>query len=594
MYTDLKNVSILIAQLKKHNISRIVISAGTRHIPFVFSVEKDKFFTTYSIVDERSASFFALGLIEKLHEPVAIVCTSGTAACNYVSAVNEAYYQKLPLVVLTADRNNYYTNQQEEQMVMQPGLYGKAVLKSVTLPIVRDEKDEWYCGRLVNEALLELNHRNPGPVHINFQVEDNYPLQGGILSFSSSSYVETKKITRLSLASRMSEWENKVKELLGKRVLIIYGQHFPATEEELEQINRFSHLFNCVFSVDLLSNLVCDKSLFTYNITPLLSNDELKKILPDIVITMNGHTVSTLKARLKEFSKHFEHWNVSLDGEISDPFKVQSDIIECNNLMFFKKFSDYAEKINLSKNMDEYYQCWQEVVTANMETTDAYSCKLEFSEPYVIQKLMSKIPQGSNLHLANSNTVRIANSFRVHSSIEVSCNRGTHGIDGSMSAFIGQSTVCEGKSFLIIGDLSFFYDMNAFWNRYVSNNVRILVCNNSGGGIFHSGYYKKGPEFNNIDEHIAAGHSMQVKHWAEANNFIYFAARNENEYQKALACMMEESTRPVLVEAFTNMDKDIEAMNSIMYQMRIQTQRNKIAAKIPEPAKKTIKKLLGK
>ena len=156
MYSSLGNVQVIVSLLKKYDISNIVISAGTRPTPLVHSVENDIFFNCYSIVDERSASFFALGLIQQIQKPVAICCTSGTAACNYVSAAHEAFYQQLPLLILTADRNPYYLNQQEEQMVPQQNLFRDVCKKTVTLPIVRDDKDFWYCARLVNEALLEL------------------------------------------------------------------------------------------------------------------------------------------------------------------------------------------------------------------------------------------------------------------------------------------------------------------------------------------------------------------------------------------------------------------------------------------------------
>src|SRR5690554_3871005 len=185
MYSSLKNVQIIISLLKQYNINHIVISAGTRHTPLVHSVENDSFFKCYSIVDERSASFFALGLIEELQKPVAICCTSGSAVANYVSAANEAFYQQLPLLILTADRNPYYLFQQEEQMIPQINLFKDICKKTVTLPIVRDDKDFWYCSRLVNEALLELEHKEKGPVHINFPVENDYPVYQGIVKFEA-------------------------------------------------------------------------------------------------------------------------------------------------------------------------------------------------------------------------------------------------------------------------------------------------------------------------------------------------------------------------------------------------------------------------
>lgn len=593
MYTDLKSVQILISLLKQYEIEHIVISAGTRHIPFVFSVEQDNYFTTYSVVDERSASFFALGLIEKIQKPVAIVCTSGTAACNYVSAINEAFYQKLPLVVLTADRNQYYLNQQEEQMVMQDGLYGKAVKKTVTLPIVRDEKDVWYCSRLVNEALLEINRGEIGPVHINFPVEDNYPTSNVIFSFNTKEIAEANRISRLDVEDDALVWKKKVEQLRKAKVMIIYGQHGKVNDEEQKAINRFCKVFNCVFSVDLLSNMLCDKSIFTFSSVNTISPEKFETILPDIVITMNGHTVSAIKAKLNGYSKRFKHWHVSKEGTISDPFKVQTDIIACTNTTFFNRFSEIAEQLPAG-NMDMYYKEWKDAIKTSGNGMSPNDCNFEFSSVYAIQQLMNQIPKGSLLHLANSNSVRIANNFSLKKEIEVYANRGTHGIDGSMSAFIGQACVSSELCYLIIGDLSFFYDMNALWNRYVGKNVRILVNNNSGGGIFHAPYYQQGNEFKRIDQHIAAAHHTSVKAWAEAVGFKYFGVSDKEQMQKALKEFNCTSDRPMIIETFTDKDVDIEQMAQVTRQIKSYTQMGKLASGIPEPAKKVLKKILRK
>ena len=223
MYTCLKNVQILISLLKQYGIRHIVISAGTRHTPLVHSVEQDPFFKTYSVVDERSASFFAIGMIEYLHEPVAVCCTSGSAAANYVSAANEAFYQELPLLLLTADRNHYYQFQQEEQMIPQEGLYAAVCKKVVTLNHVRDEKDAWYCARLCNEALMELFDGKRGPVHIGFVVENDYPVRQGIVRFNTETLPAVRKTERLTLESSPEEWKRWAERLRRSKVLIIYG-----------------------------------------------------------------------------------------------------------------------------------------------------------------------------------------------------------------------------------------------------------------------------------------------------------------------------------------------------------------------------------
>lgn len=592
MYSVHQNVQILIALLKKYGIHDLVISAGTRHIPLIFSVEEDKFFNCYSIVDERSAGFFALGLIEKLKHPVAIVCTSGTAAANYVSAVNEAFYQHLPLVVLTSDRHPYYLNQQENQMIPQLELYKDVCKKVVSIPIVRDSKDFWYCSRLVNEALLELNHREAGPVHINFPIDDNYPVEQGSFKFEITELPDVVKIDRLMFEDSIVRWKRKSDELKRSKILIIYGQHGKLSSDIKAVFDSFCEKYNCVVSVDHLSNLNGKYCLDTYVLGSLLSRDELKSICPDIVITMNGNSITPLKAKLLGISGSFKHWHVSKEGAVSDVFRCQTDIIECNPSTFFAKFSGLEN----STSSHSYFNKWKSLQNLKMNLSDQ-PCRIKYSSVYSVQQMLANIPKGSLLHISNSNNVRIASYFPIDESVEVFCNRGTCGIDGSMSSFIGQASLNEGLAFLLIGDLSFFYDMNALWNRYVSKKVRILVNNNSGGALFHSSYYKQVKTFPNIDRHIAAAHETSVRGWAESRGFKYFAASSKDKFDIAMKEFVKtDSKQPIIIETFTDKEIDTRQMNVVLNSFRTATEKNltAVASKLPEPMKRQIKKILGK
>lgn len=592
MYSVHQNVQILIALLKKYEIRDLVISAGTRHIPLIFSVEEDKFFNCYSIVDERSASFFALGLIEKLKRPVAIICTSGTSTANYVSAVNEAFYQHLPLVVLTSDRHPYYLNQQENQMIPQVGLYKDVCKKAVNLPIVRDSKDFWYCSKLVNEALLELNHRQAGPVHINFPIDDNYPVEQGTFKFEISELPDVVKIDRLMLEDSVAKWKQKSEELKQAKILIIYGQHGKLSPDIKAAFDSFCEKYNCMVSVDHLSNLKGKYCLDTYVLGSLLSSNELKNICPDIVITMNGNSITPLKAKLLGISGAFKHWHVSKEGFVSDVFRCQTDIIECKPSTFFSKFSCLAN----STSSHSYFQKWTSLQNLKIDLSNQ-PCKIEYSSVYSVQQMLANIPKDSLLHISNSNNIRIASYFSIDESIEVFCNRGTCGIDGSMSSFIGQASLNEGLAFLMIGDLSFFYDMNALWNGYISKNVRILVNNNSGGALFHSSYYKQVKTFPNIDRHIAAAHKTSVRGWAESRGFRYFAASSKEAFDIAMKEFIKtDSMQPIIIEAFTDKEVDTKQMNVVLNSFRPATEKNltAVASKLPQPMKRQIKKILGR
>ncbi|MCC8016924.1 MAG: 2-succinyl-5-enolpyruvyl-6-hydroxy-3-cyclohexene-1-carboxylic-acid synthase [Clostridiales bacterium] len=589
MYSSLKNIQILVALLKKYEVRHIVISAGTRHTPLVYSLEHDNFFNTYSVVDERSASFFAIGLIEKLKEPVAVCCTSGTAAANYVSAANEAFYQQLPLLLLTADRNHYYMFQQEEQMIPQENLYRDVCKRVVTLPHVRDDKDFWYCSRICNEALMELRHGEAGPVHINFIVENDYPIPGGIVKFDAQVLPDVRKTDRLSLEDSKEKWFEKADMLSDSKILIIYGQHQPIGKSEKESIEKFVKAYNCVVSVDLLSNLHCSYSVPTFTLCRFLNNQDMESLCPDVVITMNGNSISEIKQRIMPFKDRFLHIHVSAKGEISDPFKCLPDVIECSPNTFFEKFASLSNR----EAEHSYFEKWNNhyiQIGKNGNMNDDY---IDYSSIYAVQQCLKNIPQGSLLHIANSNSIRIANYFNVNNDVEVYANRGSNGIDGSMSAFIGQSYISKVPSFLVIGDLSFFYDMNALWNGYVGGNVRILLCNNSGGAIFHAF-----PGLNNVptlDEHIAAQHSANAEKWVISRGFKYLSAKNKAEFDNAMNVFTDMSVnQPVLLEVFTDKETDKNCIYNVLnpYHKGAKALRHKIADVLPPGVKQTIKNIL--
>lgn len=589
MYSNLGNVRILIALLKENGIRRVVISAGTRHTPLVGSIEQDPFFETFSVVDERGASFFAIGLIELYQEPVAVACTSGTAAANYVSAASEAYYQHLPLVLLTADRNPNYLFQQEEQMIPQRHLFSDVIRRSVTLPHVRDEKDAWYCARVCNEALLELHHREPGPVHINFIVENDYPVRQGIVRFEEGTLPDVRRIRRLTHESPEDEWAERADRLASSRVLVIYGQRGRLDDDASGAFERFCARCDCAVSIDLLSNLHGEATVNTFVLARAMGKEALESLLPDVVITMNANSVTEIKGMLAPYAGSFEHWHVSPDGEVSDPFKCLPDIIESTSTGFFARMASLMP----SRSAHPYRNAWKEAAARIGARGSLMGETLGWSAVRATQLFMRRVPKGAVLHLANSNTVRIANFFEVDSSVDVFCNRGTNGIDGSMSAYLAQSYASGRASYLVIGDLSFFYDMNSLWTSYVGPRTRILVINNGGGAIFHS--YPNKTNLPTLDNHIAAAHSASIRGWCEDRGFEYWAVRSDEELEVALEALFGDGGKPVAVEAFTDKEGDADAIAEISRRYRFgdSTLIKSAAVKfLPRDVKNRIKKAI--
>ena len=584
MYSFHKNVTIILSLFKKFGIRNIVASAGTRNIPLVFSALRDDYFNCYSIVDERSASFFALGIIQTTQKPAAIVCTSGTAACNYLSAVNEAFYQHLPLVVLTSDRNHYYLNQQEDQCIPQLSLYQNVLKKMVDLPIVRDELDEWYCGRLVNEALLELDHREKGPVQINFQVDADYPKKGGDFILDQPNLPKVKKIDRLMAEDSDEKWESLAKYISGKKLLILYGQNMPVSKEETNEINNFCDKYDVVIISEHLANRHVKNQVQP---TLILKMVDKKEFCPDIVITMGGHRIIEPKAKFRAIKDQIEHWHVSPDGNVSDPFHCQTMIIECRQKYFFGRLASLGKK-----STHPYLDKWRAMEALQIKR-EPKSADFEFSGVYAIKSLFENIPADSLIHVSNSNSIRLATYFNLPETINFYCNRGTCGIDGSMSTYVAQSYLSKNLSFLIIGDLSFFYDLNALWNHYVNGQTRILLINNCGGAILNFGSYKTV----NVPDclvNTAAAHETSAKGWVESQGFKYLCANNQEEFDRAIdEFVVTNSKQPILFEVFTDIDKDNEQRNLIteFYRTSDAVRINKIKKAVPEPLKKIIKSL---
>lgn len=554
MYSDNKAVQIIISLLKEYGVVHAVLSAGTRNVPVVHSLEQDPFFRCYSVVDERSAAYFALGLALETGRPILMSCTSGTASVNYASAMWEASRQRLPLIALTSDRNQYYLNQMEDQMIAQAGLYGSACKKSVTLPIVENDKDAWYCRRLVNEALLELRHRGGGPVHINL------PTEWGLFStnFNTLELPNCSPIRRYTLKELQAGVRSAIDTLMRKRrVLVIYGQNQPSSRDVHISIEGFVSKVNCAIAVETISNLCCAGVIETSLICRAMTKGMFAEYAPDLVISVNGDYVSTLKGLLKGCDIDFEHWVVNEEGLIVDQFKKLTSVFECSAEDFFTSFNS---QLTAPLPQHDYLEFWLSRINRLPRPTFPYS------SPYVMQEFMKQIPPNSLLHYGNGVAVHMGQYFPIDSSIITYCHSGTTTIDGSLSTFIGQAALSSKLCFAFIGDLSFFYDMNALWNRYVGKNVRILLYNNEGGQTFH---WNAAREIKTLPLHTSAEHFTSAQGWVESLGIRYLAARNKEEFDGLLPQFVSaESDGPILFEVFTKKDSDGEVLHAYYDQCR--------------------------
>jgi len=547
MYSDNKIIQILIALLKEFGVRHGVLSPGTRNVPLVHSLEKDSYFKCYSIVDERSAGYFAIGLALETKEPVLISCTSATAATNYSSAVCEAYEQKIPLVILTSDRNPYYLNQLEDQTVPQTELYPGRTKKQVTLPIIKDDLDYWYCRRIVNEALLEMNHKGGGPIHINI------PTEWGLFAqnFNVKELPFINPIKRVTIRDMFAGKISEVNELkLKKRILIIYGQNRSVSQEALNSIESFISKYSCVIAVETISNIQCKASINTNLITRALTKDIFAtKFSPELVISVNGNYVSKIKELLKSCPTEFEHWTVNEEGAVVDQFKKLTRVFECSTEEFFKYFDTYGGEF-IEGN--DYLEFWQKQILSLRKPEFSYSSN------YAMQEFLKYVPRNSLIHYGNGVAVHIGQYFPIDDSLEHYCHTGTTTIDGSLSSFIGQAAVNSKLSFMFIGDLSFFYDMNAIWNRYIGKNIRILLYNNEGGETFH---WNAAKDIDTLTLHTSAEHFSNAKGWVESRGFKYLTAQNKEEFDTLLPeFVTADSEMPIVFEVFSKKESDAKEL----------------------------------
>ena len=568
MFSTKKNVLQLLSLLKAHRIKRFVVSPGSRHIPIVLSMESDPFFELYSVVDERSASFFALGLIQRFEEPVGVICTSGTASANYCSAISEAYYQELPLLVLTADRLPCLLDQHEDQMIHQSTMYVNVTKYVANLPVVNTLQDEWYNNRLINEALLELNHHGTGPVQINIPVADHMD------DFTVTELPWQRKINRYDLSVPEEFWKKIANRLSDKKIIIVCGEGNPLKEVELKALDSFRQKFDCIILSDKISN--CHHRYAVENTFPTLqamSHGDVEETIPDVIISIRSNY--SFNPEFKSFVKRcastkIENWYVSASGKIIDPFQCLTDVFEMNEFIFFSKISQAKEDILINH---QYAELWT-IISSSIEEPI-----VPYGHIYTIGKFLNNIPDNCILHLSNSNSVRIAQLYSISPSIEVHCNRGTDGIDGCMSTMVGYASGTDKPVFLMIGDLTFFYDMNALWNRQLGKNVRIILSNNDGGAIMHM---PKRPELATslLPNYISAQHHTSAKAWVEDRGFTYLSAHNEKEVEEGVRKLTDLSVEgPVILEVFTDMLEDTKIFKGYYATIRRSTLEDKLKHK---------------
>lgn len=572
-YTTEKNVQILLALLKDNNIKYVVASPGTTNIAFVGSVQNDPFFIVYSAPDERSAAYIACGIATEKGETVVLSCTGATASRNYMSGLTEAFYRKLPIIAVTSTMNICRSGHLFAQFVDRTQQPKDVIRYSAQIPSITKEEDSWECCVKINNAILETKRGGGGPVHLNIAISSE------INDFSIKELPQVRKINRISL-------EDKFPLLPSGKIAIFIGSHKMFSDFESEVIDAFCSRCNAVVFCDHTSGYY-GKFAVHYALAavqPVLDDN----LAPDLLIHLGEtsgdyYTMPRLKASTVV-------WRVSEDGEIRDYFKKLVSVFEMSPCAFF---SHYNANIELEEFRDEYLK---KCNSRLLKLRDSIP-ELPFSNIWMAKTLSSKLPEGSTIHFGILNSLRSWNYFEIPEGVVSCCNVGGFGIDGNISTLVGASFTNKDKLyFAVVGDLSFFYDMNVLGNRHVGKNLRILLVNNGKGVEFRNYSHPAAKLGDRADEYIAAGghygnkSKQLVKHYAEDLGFEYYAASTKEEFKSVFDKLLIpiDHNKSIILEVFTKSEDESAALK-IMNELEVEK-----SAILKGKIKDGIKTIIGK
>ena len=585
-YSSERNVQILIAVLKANHISKVIVSPGATNISFVASIQNDPAFTLYSAVDERGAAYIACGLAAESGEPVVITCTGATASRNYLPGLTEAYHKKLPVLAVTASQDFANCGHLSPQYIDRTEHPADAVKLSVQIPIINSASEEWDCEIKINKAVLELFRNGGGPVHIN-------------LASSYSNDFRVSEPKKVRTIRRFFTGDALPELACYSRIGISVGAHKQWSPELTETVDAFCEQYGAVVFVDHSSGY-----WGKYRVLPTVLTAQIQHktdlFAADLLIHIgeehgNYYNMGALTA-CKEV------WRVSPDGELRDTYKKLSSVFQMEEIDFFRSYASDGGK---PKHTNNYYQ------TLTREITETYALlpELPFSNIWVARQVTSMFPQNASIHLGVSNTMRSWTFFDFPKDTYTLANTGCRGIDGAIATTIGMALAAPEKiHFAVMGDLTFFYGLNALGNRHLGKNVRIVLINNGCGSEFnlyqHRAYQIFEGDKDEINRYVAAGGHFSskspdlVKHFAEDLGFAYYRATDKKSFfENADALLSPEiGDKPILFEVVTSTDQENAALKAIR-SLRVDTSsaiKQRVAGLIGPKMVSTINNVLNR
>ena len=535
MYPKKELAQLVISACTQFHIDTVVISPGSRNAPLTIGFSNHPEIETLSVVDERSAAFFALGIAQQTQKPVAVLCSSGSALLNYYPAIAEAFYSNVPLVVISADRPKHLIDIGDGQTIRQENVFENHILFSANL--IENEKYKARNSQLIGEA-LQTSVSQKGPVHINVPFDE--PLYKTVEKLQDFHFPH---ISMSSLDNSHINYDNlaKIWNTSSKKMILV-GVNYP--NNKLHQLmDVYADDNSVLILTETTSNLHHEKAIDSIDqLIFSLDDNQFKDLKPDVLITFGGMIISK---KIKQFLRKYQpkhHWNIDAE-KATNTFFCLSEFIQTAPLDFFLNFNASVEIIE-----SDYQQKWLQIRNKKRLKHAEYLLMAKHSDFKVFEQVLDSIPKKSQLQISNSSIIRYAQLFSIDATNTVFCNRGTSGIDGSTSTAIGAAFANKNQTTFITGDISFFYDSNGLWNSNIPNNFRIILINNSGGGIFK---IIPGPKSTNAIKYFETPHSLTAEHLCKMYGFQYLKADSKVTVKEQLVGFYKTSEKPKILEIFT-------------------------------------------
>ena len=556
MYSNKENVNILTSLLLEYGVSDAVVCPGSRNAPIVHNLSVCEAIRCRPVTDERSAAFYALGLAIATRRPTVVCVTSGSALLNVMPAVAEAAYQHVPLVVISADRPQQWIDQLDGQTIPQSDALGRFVRKAVQLPEPHNDEERWLCRRLVNEAMHLATCRQGAPVHINV------PISEPLFEFDTEQLPQLSRfnnIKRAVIKDASMDMPDAFHD--ATRPMIVIGQlaHGTISHETIRSLSEKYVVMSEPLSNPSYMTIHFDEAIrYIVSDNSSINDDEDDKTAyyPDYVIYVGDTLVSKPARRFLRNAKAPSCLITPDAADIHDPLMTLTDIVECDTDSINALLASLCDAPDNDERC-RFHDRWQSFLDAYAAHADAYAP--EYSQMATVkyfEEQLADLDIDICVHYANSSAVRLACIYAQH---YVWCNRGVNGIEGSLSTAAGFSLATPDMTVCVIGDLSFFYDQNALWNSNLRGNLRIILLNNRGGGIF-----RQLPGLSDspaADDLVMASHENTAQGICTQNDIGYMSAKNMDEMQIGIVTLLtRESERPMLLEVFTDSNDDVKAL----------------------------------